>query len=193
MHIRHRFIVSLFLLLLVADVGVFVGNACAQSDSAIKIQYTHVAPTNDTLPAPGFPLTLTVQMNREVIAVGMHVRAIISRDGVLTEVQDQEPRLDAMEKVYFDVEIPSPLVEMSYQFIFVDKSGNSVGTRRYSVTRTCAPSVIGNVVVPHGKGSVSKDDAKALKATADALDDEIKLYEKISGSLSSIQETIDKK
>jgi 1,4-alpha-glucan branching enzyme len=132
-------------------------------------------------------------MNKEVLSVGMKVRGIITRDGVLTEVQDQEPRFDAMEKVYFDLEIPSPLAEVSYQFVFTDKSGNSVTTRRYQLTRKCIPNVTGGAIIPDGQEQVTKDDARELKESADRLDEEIQLYEKVSQSLSLIQEAIDKK
>ncbi len=177
---------------------IVTGHAYAQPSEVptvptIKIQYTHVQPNVDVLPTPGLPLTLTIQMNKEVLTVGMKVRGIITRDGVLTEVQDQEPRFDAMEKVYFDLEIPSPLAEVSYQFVFTDKSGNSVTTRRYQLTRKCIPNVTGGAIIPDGQEQVTKDDARQLKESADRLDEEIQLYEKVSQSLSLIQEAIDKK
>ena len=159
----------------------------------IKIQYTHIQPNVDALPNPGLPLNLTIQMNRDVLSVGMKVRAIVSRDGVMTEIQDQEPRVDAMEKIYYDMEVPSPMAELSYQFVFSDKRGNAVTTRRYTLARKCLPSVTGSVVVPSGQTSVSKDDARQLKEFTDRLDEEIQIYERASSLLAQIQESIDKK
>lgn len=165
----------------------------APSALTIKLQYSHTQPNVDTLPTPGLPLTLTVQTNKDVLPLGMKVRAIITRDGVLTEVQDQEPRIDALEKVFFDIDIPSPLAELTYQFVFTDKTGNAVTTRRYKLARKCIPAVIGSVAVPDDKGQITKDDARVLKETADHLDEEIQLYEKASQMLTAIQEAIDKK
>lgn len=170
-----------------------ISNADLAAKKQPEIQFSHTPPKLEQLPRPGLPMTLAVTMNKEVLSYGVKVRAIITRDGSLFEVQNTEPKVNSLEKVVFQVEIPSPLVDVNYQFIFTDKVGNAVATKRYSIRRNCMPDISLSKTIANSKDSVTKDDLAQLKATSDKLNDEIQLYEAISKDLTDIQQTIDAK
>jgi hypothetical protein len=166
----------------------FSGSSFSQDEKkSIKLQFAHQPPKQEELPNPGLPLKLLVRVNKEVLVSGVSLRAIISRDGNLFEQLDIAPEVDATDKVFFKIEIPSPLVELNYQFLFSDKAGNAVGTKRYQVQRACLP----NIVFPLNS---SKDPtAEQLRAQGDQLENEIVLLDFAAKTLIEIQDTIDKK
>lgn len=63
------------------------------------------------------------------------------RDGRLTESVVDKSYINEYEQTIYEMTIPSPLVEITYQFVVPLKDGSVVSSMRYSVRRSCIPQV----------------------------------------------------
>lgn len=159
-----------------------------------EFQFQHTPPSAQELPFPGKELSLNVFLPKEVLSVGLKVRALITKDGRLMEVQDNEPTIDTSDKAVYKIAIPSPSASVSYQFIFTDKGGASFGSPRYSVVRKCTPDTeLTTVRKPPAGGQVTADDAQRLVLDAAGLARDIDSFEHVVSLLSDIHQLVDKK
>lgn len=157
-------------------------------------QIVHTPPSAQELPAPGRNMTLSVTLPKEALSVGVKVRALVTRDGRLMELQDSDPTIDTSDRAIYKLELPSPLAEMSYQFIFTDKLGASFGSQQYQVARKCVPDVQLTTVKKQAPNSqVTKEDAVRLVAESTGLQRDIDSYESIVAILNDIHQVVDKK
>jgi hypothetical protein len=160
-----------------------------EAAAPVKLQFSHTPPKLEDLPSPGLPLKLSVRVNKEALSSGVLLRAIITRDGTLFEQQNTSPQIDASDRIGYIIEVPSPLVEMSYQFVFIDKAGNAVGTKRYNIRRNCIPDVI----FPSNTKDNAEPSVEELRKTTEKLESEIALLDLATTSITQLQEAIDKK
>lgn len=183
----HRLIRTL--ILSIALLPLSIDRASAQA--ATQIDFAHAPVTLSELPSPGKPVVLSVIMKKDVIGVGMKVRALIARDGKLIEIQDVEPDLDSQDRAIFRFEVPSPLAEMSYQFLFNDKLGQGSSSKRYVVQRACVPNVQVTNIQKSGNTVVTKDDVGTLITQAKGLERDIDLYERTIKLLNEIHVAVE--
>lgn len=160
-----------------------------ESVAPVKLQFSHIPPKIEDIPSPGLTMKLAVRVNKEALSSGVLLRAVITRDGTLFEQQNTSPQIDASDRIGYVIEVPSPLVEMSYQFVFIDKSGNAVGTKRYNLRRNCVPDVI----FPSNIKDGLDPSVEELRKITEKLESEIALLDLATVSITQLQEAIDKK
>ena len=146
------------------------------SDSPLaqeNIKIIHNQLRYEEVPSPGelFKLTVALQGTREVHP---HIKLIMLMDGKLLEYPLGFGKLNANNEPEFELLIPSPEAELSYQFIVPLKSGVVLSSAQFSYKRQCKEKK--DLTVLPTKEKDQGELFKALSQAATDLEYEVKLY-----------------
>ncbi len=137
------------------------------------ILINHNQPSYEEIPSPGelFKLSVSLQGTKEVHP---HIKVIMLLDGKLLEYPLGTGKLNSNNQPEFELLMPAPESELSYQFILPIKSGEVLSSKQFSYRRNCAEKR-GLTVLP-----IKENDQgllfKALSQAAADLEYEVKLY-----------------
>ncbi len=165
--------------------------ASAQAPSAsgkpaakTSLQLAHKALTEKTLPAPGQPLILGVEvLGTREISLPMKIVAV--RDGRLLPVPLTNSYRNAAERPVYEFELASPLAELSYQFIVPLSGGGVASSDRFTVRRPCVPSLNASTL-----GNSKNSELERLAISARVLEQEIDAYTAALNATEALQKEI---
>lgn len=160
--------------------------ALAQTPTIIKI--IHTPPTVDQLPALGDELKLTFSLEG-TRSFDQQVRAVVVRDGKLFEIVPTESTVDANDKPRFTFSINAPYQTLSYQFVVMPTTGNSISSERFNITRDCLPR---NELTQVNSELFASDDYVILSKLSNGLEKDIHTYEVLSGVIEDIVSLLEK-
>jgi hypothetical protein len=157
--------------------------------STPRIEVLHTPLQTSDVPPVGslmrieFTLTNTIDIETKIRLVG-------SKDGRFIDLAFPRGALNAADRPVFNVEIPSPVAVMTYQFVLHQKDGAMTATPRYTVKRRCIQNF--TVDVPDdGSTTAFRREMASLVAKANSLDQDnktlesaLKLLEQMRGTLS---------
>lgn len=163
------------------------------AQAAKGVDFLHTPPKLEELPYPGKSVVLSIVLKKEMLSSGMKVRALVTRDGKLVEMQDNDPELDINDRAVYKFDIPSPEVSLGYQFLFQDKVGQTSLSKKYNINRKCRPDVRLVDLSSSKSESVTRDSAPVLVSESRGLERDIYLYEKVISLLGDINKVVEKK
>lgn len=137
------------------------------------ILINHTQLRNEEIPSPGelFKISVSLQGTKEVHP---HIKVIMLLDGKLLEYPLGTGKLNSNNQPEFELLIPAPESELSYQFILPIKSGEVLSSKQFSYRRNCAEKKVLTVL------PIKESDQgllfKALSQAAADLEYEVKLY-----------------
>ena len=137
------------------------------------ILINHTQLRNEVIPSPGelFKISVSLQGTKEVHP---HIKVIMLLDGKLLEYPLGTGKLNSNNQPEFELLIPAPESELSYQFILPIKSGEVLSSKQFSYRRNCAEKKA--LTVLPLKESDQGLLFKALSQAAADLEYEVKLY-----------------
>lgn len=140
------------------------------ANQRVSLQLLHKPLTEKTLPAPGQPLTLAVEVTgtREI---SLPMRIVAVRDGRLLPVPLSSSYRNASERPVYEFELASPLAELTYQFIVPLSGGAVASSDRFNIRRPCVPALNASTV-----GNVKNSELEKLAISARVLEQEIDAY-----------------
>lgn len=147
---------------------------------AQSIDISHNEISAASLPAPGQPLVITAHV-KGLVDKSAVAKVLVVRDGLLLELNDSEGESTA-DKTSFSVTVPSPLAELSYQFIVSSSQGFIGNSKRFSVKRPCVPDVLITNVPP-----TKQQDVATLTAQVNGLQKDIDLYEETLNLIGNLE------
>ena len=156
-----------------------------------ELHLTHQPLAEKDLPFPGNPLTLTAYLKRDPSTANLRMRGLIVRDGRLIDLQSAAPSIDKNDRVFFSLEVPSPAIELSYQFLFYYPDGKSRVSEQFSIRRSCIPKI--QLTKVQSTETVGRDDIPKLMEQSTGLQRELELYERAIVLLEQIKKTVEKK
>jgi hypothetical protein len=168
-------------ILIIACVALSLAPRTAMSQNPAKstLQLAHRPITAATLPSPGQPLILTVEVagSREI---SLPIRIVAVRDGRLIPIPLNTSYRNAADRPVYEFQIPSPLAELSYQFVLPLKADTVIATQRYSVRRPCIPALDTTTA-----GNANQSELEKMAVAARVLEQEIEAY---SAALSAAEQ-----
>lgn len=151
----------------------------------VEIYAEHVDLHN--LPLPGTPFTVKVKLGN-TRDTERRLRAIVVRDGRLADVPPMKAAyLDEYDQPTYELQIFSPLAELSYQFVLYNPDGTFSTTPRHTVRRQCVPFIdIEKITLePKSQGEARLD---ALVKLSRGLEREVAAYDTAVKLLQSMSE-----
>lgn len=164
-----------------------VNLASAQSSS---FTINHTPPSVEDLPSPGAELILspTVKGTKDL---KLRMQAYVVIDGRVLE-QPLKMRLDDATNIVFDLTTRAPVGEISYQFFLIDGQNTIAQSQRYSIRRSCIPSITSGLTQINSDLS-PEDKVKATVKNVGSLKQDIENYKRALVALNKIQDRINEK
>jgi hypothetical protein len=138
------------------------------------------------LALPGTPFTVKVKLGN-TRDTERRLRAIVVRDGRLADVPPLKAAyLDEYDQPTYELQIFSPLAELSYQFVLYNPDGTFSTTPRHTVRRQCIPFIdIEQITLePKSQGEARLDAlvklSRGLEREVAAYDTAVKLLQGMS-------------
>ena len=108
------------------------------SSKPVKIQ--HKAPNVKALPQPGELITLYVYL-RHTRDTNRELRAFLTRDNKLSVLSIADSYLNEYDYPTYEITVPAPMAELSYEFALVNPDGSSAHSGPYQLRRKCLPDM----------------------------------------------------
>jgi hypothetical protein len=164
-------------------------NAVAENGSRIVMQ--HLPTEANDLPSPGDPLIVSVVVNNTK-SVDLPLRALFVIDGNLTPVALKRAYLNRFDEPTYEFELPSPVAEMSYQFVLPQDNAAPITTKRFIVQRECVPRELD--LLPQIETTSDGSARMRLQIEkSESLRIEIRRYEQLLSLLDEIDKLTDGK
>ncbi len=113
----------------------------SQKDSAqSRIGFLHTPPKPESLPYPGQPMTISAGLTH-TRETKFPMRIVLSRDGRFMELPSKEAYLDKYDRPIYEVSLPAPIAEVTYQMFVVAGEDQVMASPRYTVRRNCIPQI----------------------------------------------------
>ena len=187
LHSSSRILLRSFLLQLFTCMFFSSANQVFAQDN---ISIIHNQLRYEEIPSPGelFKLSVSLQGTREVHP---HIKLIMLMDGKLLEYPLGTGKFNSNNQPEFELLLPAPESELSYQFILPIKSGEVLSSKQFSYKRQCAEkrSLTVLPIAESDQGALFK----GLSQAAADLEYEVKLYrvadellQKVKASLRNV-------
>ena len=155
---------------------------------AKAIGILHAPPKPNDLPYPGQPLTLVATLTN-TRDTNFPMRIAVSRDGRFMEVPAKEAYLDKNDRPTYEVSVPAPIAELTYQMFVAQGEGHALSSPRYAVRRACIPQV------ELAAGDVPKDvqgmeRLRKLVNESRSLENDLAGYQQVLKLLSDLKAVI---
>jgi hypothetical protein len=106
-------------------------------DPRDNIKILHRPAKSESIPAIGNPMNINVEL-LNTTDVDANVRLIGSKDGRFIDITFPHGALNDFDRPVFELEIPSPVAAMSYQFVVKTQGSKGFTTSdRYILRRSC--------------------------------------------------------
>lgn len=92
------------------------------------------------MPFPGERITLRAEVSN-TRDFRLPIRLLAVRDGKFYEISAASGLLGSNERPQYQVEIPAPLAELSYQFVLIQPNGTVATSKRLVARRSCIPDI----------------------------------------------------
>jgi hypothetical protein len=139
----------------------------------------------DALPFPGtmVPVRVSLKNTRDS---DRKLRGFFSIDGRVMEIALEGARFSEAEEPTYEFQIPSPVAQVTYQFVLYNPDQTFVVTPRYVVKRSCTPDL---ALAAESVDAKLKGDKKitALISTSKGLERDIESYEHVLKLLDEIK------
>lgn len=149
-----------------------------------QITINHTAMKPGELPYPGAELRISVTLgntrNSQLILKGFFVK-----DGKVMEQDLDYFSTDNREQLVYSTTITSPLAELNYQFVLMDKGQVLSSSPRYTLRRQCLPDVSG--VALDDTGTQDLNVVERLQLQASKIQDEVQNFEKALSILDELK------
>lgn len=152
-----------------------------------NIRIIHSPHRYEDVPAPGelFKIQVSLQGSREVHP---NLKLVMLMDGKLIEYPLGTGKLNSSNEPEFELLLPAPEAELSYQFILPMQSGGVLSSSQFNYRRQCAEKK-GLTVIPVKE----KDQGvlfKGLSQAATDLEYEVRLYRTADDLLQKIKNSM---
>jgi len=151
-----------------------------------SLRIIHKQLNQEDMPSPGelFSLTVSLQGTREVHP---HIKLIMLMDGKLLEYPLGTGKLNSNNEPEFQLMVPAPEFELSYQFIIPTSSDGVLSSPQFSYKRQCAEKkILTEFPIKESDQGVL---FRALSQTATNLEYEVKLYRVADDLLQKIKKS----
>ena len=118
------------------------------------------------------------------------VRLVGSKDGRFIDIAFPQGALNNADRPTFNIDIPSPIAAMSYQFIVHQKDGTLTSTPKYLIKRDCLQTFAVDVPESDQSAAYKREvgllvaKAKSLERDTASLEASLKLLEDMKTSLA---------
>jgi hypothetical protein len=177
-------------LLIALSLVLFWPNA-SLADSAESVKISHNPAKSEDIPPIGNPMNVDLEL-LNTTDVDANVRLVGSKDGRFIDISFPRGALNERDHPLFQIQIPSPVAAMSYQFIVKPSGGKSFSTsERYVVKRSCMQNF--KVAVPENEPnsafrreiSTMISQANILERDTASLEDSLKILEELKTTAGS--------
>ncbi len=174
----------------IASIVAQTSHAQPTEDSGEPIKILHHPLDSKSLPPMGNPMRLEVELVNTFDITSM-LRLIGAKDGRFIDIAFPRGALNPADRPTFQIEIPSPIAAMTYQFVVHQRDGSLSSSEKFTIKRDCIQNF--KVAVPEDapnadfRREVSSlvSQAKTLERDTTSLEASLKLVEDIKASLSN--------
>ena len=140
------------------------------------------------LPYPGQPVKLMAGLVNTRSTEGKMVLAL-TRDGRFSEIPFKPGYLNRDDRPVYEVEMPAPVAEISYQAILHNPDGSFISSQRYVLRRKCIPEVdmAPSQIDPAVQGS---ERLRQMMIQKDKLESDLKSYDQVIDLLQKITQKL---
>ncbi len=154
------------------------------------IKILHRPLDSQSIPSIGNPMRLEVELVN-TFDITSTLRLIGAKDGRFIDIAFPRGALNAVDRPTFQIDIPSPVAAMTYQFVVHQRDGSLSSSEKFTIKRDCIQNF--KVAVPEDapntefRREVSSlvSQAKILERDTASLEASLKLIEDIKASLSN--------
>ena len=150
----------------------------------------HTPPKAEVLPYPGQNQTLTLRLTNTRETERKLIVALI-KDGRFMQVDAKNAYLNEVDLPTYDVVVPAPIAEMSYQFLLFAPDGSVQSSPRYYLRRSCVPE-IDTADTKIGPEIQGYQRLEKQVHTAEHLKNDVAGYEKVMGVVEELQRKVSK-
>ncbi len=155
-----------------------------------SVQVLHRPIDSKTIPPIGSPMRLEIEL-LNTYDIASAIRLIGAKDGRFIDIAFPRGALNAADRPTFQLEIPSPVAAMTYQFVIHQRDGSLSSSEKFTIKRDCIQNF--KVAVPEDAAnaefrrevSTLVSQAKILERDTASLESSLKLLEDIKSSLSN--------
>jgi hypothetical protein len=166
------------------------GYAQPAEDENKPIRILHRQLDSKSIPQIGNPMRLEVEL-LNTFDITSSVRLVGAKDGRFIDIAFPRGALNAADRPTFQIEIPSPIAAMTYQFVVHQRNGSLSSSEKFTIKRDCIQNF--KVVVPEDvpntefrrEISTLVSQAKILERDTASLEASLKLVEDIKASLAN--------
>lgn len=149
------------------------------------VNFAHTPPRPQDLPYPGQSITLYAYLTN-TRETRFPLRVSMSRDGRFEEVIAKDAYLDKEDRPTYEITVPAPVGEMTYQMFLVNPDGNILPSPRFAVRRSCVPQVeLAQGEVPADVQGV--DRLRRLVAESKGLENDLSGYNQVLRLLGQLK------
>jgi hypothetical protein len=167
-----------------------LSHAQPTEETSEQIRVLHRPLDSKSLPPMGTPMRLEVELVN-TFDITSTVRLIGAKDGRFIDIAFPRGALNAVDRPTFQIEIPSPIAAMTYQFVVHQRNGALSSSEKFIIKRDCIQNF--KVAIPEEapnadfRREVSSlvSQAKTLERDTASLEASLKLVEDIKASLSN--------
>lgn len=139
----------------------------------------------------GKDLTLSVQLAGSQSTEQL-LKAYIVRDGELRTLTAQNAFLNVRDIPTYEIIIPAPSEEMSYQFFMHLKDGSVISSQRYSLRRSCVTpdadmTALESIDDPYKRLATATSQAQDLETEIDLYTKAVKVLEELVNTLEGLE------
>lgn len=134
-----------------------------------NVRILHRPTRSESIPAIGNPMNITVEL-LNTTDIDANLRLIGSKDGRFIDITFPRGALNDLDRPTFELEMPSPVAAMSYQFVVKPEGSKSFTTSdRYILKRDCMQNF--KVAVPENESnSAFRTEVSTMISQANLLE-----------------------
>ncbi|MFO0417754.1 MAG: hypothetical protein ACK5Y6_10725 [Pseudomonadota bacterium] len=157
--------------------------------SPAPIKVLHTPASGREIPALGSMMRITLELTN-TYDIETKVRLVGSKDGRFIDIAFPQGALNNADRPTFNIDIPSPIAAMSYQFIVHQKDGTLTSTPKYLIKRDCLQTFAVDVPESDQSAAYKREvgllvaKAKSLERDTASLEASLKLLEDMKTSLA---------